>query len=164
MIDPPALLPFESDWAEYEEAVYEVFLDTFVRPDIHFLGWRVSAPYRPETRGKHFSFWHVISKAPHPKNRNEDDRVPDIQRCERIRWIAWAIQQADAEEEGVSWWENKRGPDIHVVIWVEELDYAVILGKRRDYYVLKTAYCNLGSGRRRAFEKERQKFWQAQKG
>jgi len=164
MIDPPPLLHFEGDWSEYEDVLYKAFLETFVRPIIHFRGWRVSAPYRPEIRGKHFSFWHVISEPPHPENRNEDARVPDIRRCERVRWIAWAIQQADAGMEGVSWWENRRGNDTHVVIWVEEKDYVVILGKRRDYYVLKTAYYGLKPRRRKVFEKERRQFWQAVKG
>jgi len=164
MIEPPELLPFGGDWPSYEETIYEAFLETFVRPEIRFRGWRVSAPYRPETRGKHFSFWHVVSEAPHPSNRNEEDRIPDIQRCERIRWIAWAIQQANAGQQGVSWWENSRGRNTHVVIWAEQLDFAVILGKRRDYYVLKTAYGNLRERRRRAFERERAAFWRAQKG
>lgn len=159
MSEPPALLPFESDWASYEDALYAAFLETFVRPDIRFKGGRVSAPYRPESRGKHFSFWHVISEAPHPGNRNEKDRIPDLQRCERIRWIAWAIQQAEAGTQDVSWWENSRGRNTHVVIWAEQRDFAVILGKRRGYYVLKTAYCNLRERRRRDFEKERSAFW-----
>lgn len=159
MSEPPALLPFEGDWPSYEEDVYEAFLETFVRPNIEFRGYRVTAPYRPETRGKHFSFWHIISEAQHPQNQNEDERIPDIRRCERIRWIAWAIEQADAGADGFSWWENVRGRNTHVVIWAELWDFAVILAERRGYYVLKTAYYNCRSGRRRAFEKERDKFW-----
>lgn len=164
MSEPPALLPFRGDWSPYEDTVYQAFLESFVRPEIVFRGCPVSAPYRPESRGKHFSFWHVISEAPHPGNRNEEDRVPDIARCERIRWIAWAIEQANTGAEAVSWWENRRGRDTHVVIWAEPWDFAVILGKRQGYYVLKTAYCNLRPGRRRAFEKERTEFWRAHKG
>lgn len=164
MTEPPELLPFDGDWHHYVERVYEAFVESFVQSDVRFQGWRVTAPYRPESQGKHFSFWHVISEAPHPDNRREEDRLPDIRRCERIRWIAWAVRHADAGAEGVSWWENRRGRDTHVVIWVEAHDFAVILGKRRDYYVLKTAYCNLRSGRRRAFEKEKRGFWQGQKG
>ena len=164
MTEPPELLSFDGDWPSYVEAVYEAFVETFVRPDVRFQGYRVTAPYRPESQGKHFSFWHVISEAPHPGNRNEEDRIPDIARCERIRWIAWAVRQADVGAEGVSWWENARGRDTHVVIWAEEHDFAVILGKRGGYYVLKTAYSNLKSGRRRTFAKERWKFWEGQKG
>lgn len=164
MREPPELLPFDGDWPNYVEKVYEAFVESFVRPEVRFQGYRVTAPYRPESQGKHFSFWHVISEAPHPGNRQEEDRVPDIPRCERIRWIAWAVRQADAGVEGVCWWENRRGRDTHVVIWAEAHDFAVILGKRQGYYVLKTAYCNLRSGRRRAFEKEKRRFWQGHKG
>lgn len=160
MSEPPALLLFDGDWPTYEETVYEAFVESFVRPEIRFRGWPVTAPYRPATRGKHFSFWHVVSESPHPKNRNEEERTPDIRRCERIRWIAWAIREAEKGAYGISWWENRRGRDTHVVIWVEERDFAVILGQRRGYYVLKTAYCDLRSGRRKAFEKEKREFWQ----
>lgn len=159
MSEPPELLPIEGDWQSYEETIYEAFLESFVRPDVTFRGSNVTAPYRPESRGKHFSFWHVISEAPHPGNRNEDERIPDLRRCERIRWITWAIENADSGKEGISWWENQRGRDTNVVIWAEQWDFAVILGKRRDYYVLKTAYANLRSSRIRAFAKERAAFW-----
>lgn len=164
MSEPPALLVFGGDWSTYEELVYQAFLETLVRADVRFQGYRVKAPYRPESRGKHFSFWHLISEAPNTGNRNEEDRIPDIQRCERVRWISWVIQQADAEVEQFSWWENRRGRDTHVVIWAEGHDFAVILGKRSDYFVLKTAYCNLKSGRRKVFGREREQFWRARKG
>lgn len=164
MIDPPELLPFEGQWNEYEDRVYEAFLDSFVRVEVRFRGVRVKAQYRPETRGKGFSFWHVISEAPDRNNRNEEDRVPDLRRCERIRWIAWAIENASNGTEGFSWWENRRWGDQRVVIWAERWDFAVVLAKRRDYYVLKTAFYGLKPHRRRAFELERAAFWEAQKG
>lgn len=164
MSQPPELLPFKGEWAVYEDSIYEAFVDSFVRADVCFQGRRVKAQYRPETRSKGFSFWHVISEAPSRDNRNEDDRIPDLHRCERIRWIAWAIRQADQGKAGISWWENTRGRDTRVVVWAEPWDFAVILDKRRDYYLLKTAYCDLKSHRRSSFECERNAFWQAQKG
>lgn len=164
MSQPPALIPFEGEWSEYEDRVYEAFLDCFVRTEVRFRGMPVKAQYRPETHGKGFSFWHVISEAPHPGNRNEEDRTPDLRRCERIRWIAWAIAQAANGIEGFSWWENQRGRETGVVIWAEPWDFAVILAKRREYYLLKTAYSNLKPHRCRSFENERRVFWEAQKG
>src|SRR5438132_14165658 len=107
MMPAPHLLPFDGDWNRYEETVYEAFLNTFVRVDIRFCGLRVKAQYRPETRGKGFSFWHTISSAPEKTNRDENDRIPDIRRCERISWISWMIENAN--EEGFCWWENERG-------------------------------------------------------
>ena len=161
-MSPPDLLLFEGDWASYEDKVYEAFLESFVRADVRFRGWRVKAQYRPETRGKGFSFWHTISEAPDPKNRNEDDRIPNLRRCERIRWVRWAIE--NAEKDGFSWWENLRSGNTHVVIWAREYDFAVVLAKRRDYYVLKTAFAEITSHRRSAFERERVEFERALKG
>lgn len=164
MSQPPELMPFEGAWATYEDALYDAFLESFVRAEIRFSGWRIKAQYRPETRGKGFSFWHVISEAPSHENRNEDDRIPALSRCARIRWIAWAIEQADLGVDGFSWWENQRGRETRVVVWAEPWDFAVIVSKRNGYYVLKTAYCDLKPHRRRSFERERDAFWQAQKG
>lgn len=164
MSQSPELLPFGGEWEAYQDSVYEAFLQTFVRADVRFSGWRVKAQYRPETRGKGFSFWHVISEAPSRDNRNEDDRIPDLHRCERIRWIGWTIEQAQRGEAGFSWWENTRRRETRVVIWAESRDFAVVLAKRRGYYLLKTAYCDLKPHRRRSFERERDTFWQARKG
>jgi len=51
-----------------------------------------------------------------------------------------------------------------VVIWAQAHDFAVVMAKRRDYYVLKTAYAEIKLHRRASFEKERSAFWAAQKG
>lgn len=155
-MQPPDLITFSGDWASYENQIYDAFLDSFVRSDIRFLGHPVSAQYRPETNGKHFSFWHTISEAPNRDNRNEADRIPDFRRCERVCWISWAI--GNAGSDGFKWWENRRGRETRVVIWAEQHDFAVVLAKRRDYYVLKTAYAEIKPHRRKTFEREWQEF------
>lgn len=165
MSAPPDLFLFTGDWASYEDALYEIYLSSVVRSGLRFQGHPVKAQYRPETRDKGFSFWHLISEAPDNKNRDEDDRIPDLDRCARIRWVAWCIE--NAENADFSWWENQRGRDTHVVIWAEQHDFAIVLAKRdtKDgprYYLLKTAYC-LKSHRRATFAKERDAFWNTRK-
>jgi hypothetical protein len=115
-------------------------------------------------KDKGFSFWHVISEAPDRQNRNEGDRIPDLRRCERIRWIAQAIQHASNGTDGFIWWESQRKSEVRVVIWAEPWDFVVILAKRREYYLLKTAFCELKPHRRRTFEREREAYWRSQKG
>lgn len=156
MTQPPQLLPFDGDWSHYEELLYREFVDTFVTAGVRFRGCPVQAPYRPAYKGKHHSFWHTISEAPDRNNRNEEDRIPDLRRCERIRWIAWLILQADTEDARC--WENERHGSTHVVIWAEPHDFAVVLAKRRDYYVFKTAYAEIKPHRRDAFEREWRTF------
>lgn len=161
MNQPPELIPFSGDWPTYEDTLYEVYLETVIRPGLSFQGFPIRAQFRPETRSKGFSFWHLISEAPDKNNRNEDDRIPDFERCKRLRWVAWCIENAGSAR--FSWWENKRGTETRVVIWAEEHDFAVVLAKRDSkdgvrYYLLKTAYC-LKPHRRDGFAKERDAFW-----
>ena len=119
--------------------------------DLTFNGLKVSCQFRPESQGKHFGFWHVISEG-----EIEDDRTPDFRRCERVSWIAYLITNADSDES-ISWWKNKRGTNTHVVIWHEAENFVVILAERNDYYMLRSAYCPQ-SGRVKAFIKERDNF------
>lgn len=165
MSQPPELMPFAGDWNSYEEAIYAVYLHSVVHGGLRFLEAPIKAQFRPETRGKGFSFWHLISEAPDRDNRNEDDRIPDLERCARIQWVAWCIR--NAENDGFSWWENRRKSETHVVIWAEAHDFAVVLAKRQTrkgprYYLLKTAYC-LKAHRRATFAKERDAFWKGRK-
>lgn len=153
----PELLPFQGDWPSYEDELYRVFVAEVVRSGLTFRGQRVSCQYRPPTRGKHFGFWHLISEG-----EKEEDRVPDLRRCERLRWVPWVIRNADSDAR-VSWWENQRGSNTHVVLWFEEEDFVVVLAKRADYYLLRTAYCVENAHRRKGLQRERDAFWGAPK-
>ena len=153
----PELFPFHGDWSQYEDELYHIYKDTIVEAGIIFQGLPVRTQYRPPTKGKGFGFWHMISEG-----SEEEERTPDIFRCERIRWVAWLIKNAEKSNE-LSWWENKRGRNTHVVIWNEQENFAVVLAKRKDYYLLKTAYL-VKSRRRNTFTRERTKFLKARKG
>jgi len=136
-------------WQVYEDAIYAIYLETVAHAGLTFCGSQVKVRFRPETKHKGYGFWHLISEAPDQRNRNEDDRIPDLRRCERVRWVAWCIQHADAGEAGFSWWENQRGRETHIVVWAELQDFAVVLAKRQTqegprFYLLKTAYCLRG--------------------
>ncbi|MDE2433068.1 MAG: hypothetical protein KGN37_09485 [Burkholderiales bacterium] len=168
MSAPPPLMPlsdFGGDWARYEDAIYAVYLETVAHARLTLFEQPVKVRFNPTTKKKGYGFWHLISEAPAQDNRNEDDRTPDLARCERVRWVAWCIEHAEAD--GFSWWENQRGRETHVVIWAEAHDFAVVLAKRDTqdgtrYCLLKTAYC-LRSHTIRKFTKERDAFWAARK-
>lgn len=145
----PDLITLDScggDWNSYIDTVYEAFLDGIVRNEIKFLGLPVSCQYRPATKGKHFGFWHLISEGD-----QEEDRTPDIRRCERIKWISHIINYSDSEK--ILCWENKRGANKHVVLWIPEENFVVILAKRNGYFLLKTAYVH-NERKIRKFEQE----------
>jgi len=163
MSSPPEILAFDGDWAAYEDRIYEAFMDSFVRARVRFHGLPVNSQYRPATNGKGFSFWHLISESQGPGSQ-EQERTPDLRRCERVQWVAWSIGEADRDAPDIKWWENKRGRNTHVVIWLEGHDYAVILAKRHGYYLLKTAYTGIKPHRRKAFQREHDAFWHGRKG
>ncbi len=152
----PDLLHFHGDWDRYIEELYRIYFEEIVNGQLTFQGLPIKCQFRPETKGKGFAFWHVISDGP-----TEDERVPDLRRCERIRWISWIIKSA-GKDPRISWWENKRGRSVNVVLWLEKNDFAVILAKRSRYYLLKTAYC-VKSHRKKIFRKEKAEF-RAKKG
>ncbi len=153
----PPLFPFQGDWHQYEDAIYQIYLNTFVKAKITFQGLPVTARYVPATRDKGFSFWHVISEG-----NKEEDRVPDLKRCERIAWIAWLIQNVGTHPD-LCCWESERKGNVHTVIWYEKESYAVVLAKRDGYFVLKTAYW-VKRDREGDFRRERDEYRRTHKG
>jgi len=131
---PPDLFSLSGDWQANEDALYEIFLDTLVKNPVQFQGLRVGTRRHVEYKGKHFAFWHLISEG-----ENEEERTPDYRRCERLLWISWVIKNCDQHSK-IVWWENERRGQRHVVIWYEPEHYAIVLGKRNGYYLLKTAF------------------------
>ena len=105
----PELFLFHGNWQEYVDALYAIYEKEIVWGNLTFNGMPVKSQYRPPTDNKGYGFWHVISDGP-----VETDRIPDLRRCERIRWIAWAINNVDTDQR-IKCWKNRRGRDIHIV-------------------------------------------------
>lgn len=147
--NPPDLFTFTGDWETYEESLYKIFQDTICDAGLTFHGQRIGIRRVPEHKDKYFVFWHLTSEG-----ELEEERTPDLRRCERLSWVNWIIVNC-GRHSGISFWENKRGSETHVVIWCEQREYAVVLAKRNGYYLLKTAYC-VNEKRANSFRKERQ--------
>ena len=78
----PALVLLETyggNWPAYEEALYEVYLNDFVRQETYFRGNKIALKRHPELKGKAATFWHIISEG-----TVETERLPDLRRCELI--------------------------------------------------------------------------------
>lgn len=134
-MDPPKLLIFSGcDWPAYQEHLYMVFCSAFLHKGVLFLGLPVRIKRHPEFQKKHFAFWHIISEG-----EQEEDRTPDLRRCERIGWIRWVIENCQ-KHPGIFWWKNERHGRQHVVIWYRKENYVVVLAERAGYFLLKTAY------------------------
>jgi hypothetical protein len=153
---PPDLVPFNAfggDWTAYETELYRLFTSEIARGQIQFRGVSVNCRRLPETAGRWASFWHLVQEG-----RVEDDRTPDLRRCERIRWVRWVIENAPTHSE-IDEWQNIRGTETNTLLWYRE-EYLVVLAQRGDYWLLKTAYCTSKSGRIRQLRRERDAFLQ----
>ena len=132
---PPLILfqDFQGDWENYRQELYRIFLNTIVNK-LTFLDLPISCRYFQPIGDMHRCFWHLISQGA----LNDEERIPDMQRCERIHWIAHIINnQYDTE---LKCWENKRKSNINTVLWLPTERYMIILSNRKEYYLLTTAY------------------------
>lgn len=145
------------DWNAYLDAIYAAYMQDIVHDRPQFRGLRVAHRRVPESQGKGAGFWHVISHG-----KTEDDRIIDIRRCERIRWIRHLIDN-EGNDQDITSWENERGRESNVLLWLQE-EYLVILGRRSDHYLLRTAYHTVHAHRVEALRKERDAWLNAQQG
>lgn len=151
-LDLPDLVQFCGDWESYENAIYEIYLDEIVRGQLKFCNLPVRTRHTPKTKEKHFGFWHIISEG-----QVEEDRLPDLDRCRRIRWIKWVIENHQACSDVSFWAEKMRGKN-EVVLWIEKEQYVVVLSERRDAWLLKTSYLATRSGKIRQLKRNREKY------
>ena len=154
-MNPPDLLSFQGDWIFYEKQLDRIFIDEIARGNLQFRGRPVRCRRHPETAGRWAAFWHLVQEG-----RAEDVRTPDLRRCERLRWVRWVIENA-AGNRCIDEWQNERGAEKNTLLWYRE-EYLVVLAQRRDYWLLKTAYCTEQSGRIRKLQRERDACRRAQ--
>jgi hypothetical protein len=156
-MSPPDLVSlgaFGGDWTAYESELNRIFINEIARGGIEFRGVRVNCHRMPETAGRWASFWHLVQEG-----RVENDRTPDLRRCERIRWVRWVIENAASHAE-IDEWQNTRGAEINTLLWYRE-EYLVVLAQRNGYWLLRTAYCTDKTGRIAQLRRERDAFRRA---
>jgi len=150
----PDIYEFHGDWAKYVEELYDIYLDDIVNNrTLGFDNLPIKTRFKPITEGKGFGFWHIISDG-----EEEDDRVPDMRRCESLPWVSYCINNAKQPPAPIHWWKNKRGTNTHIVILSEDTGFVVILAERNGFYLLKTAYFPR-TRRLEQLKKERDSFW-----
>ena len=132
----PSLICFEDyngNFALYNEKVYAVFKDDFVKNRPIFQGKKLALKAHPLIDGKEYTYYHFT----HSGNI-EIERVPDLRRMERIGFPKPIIDFSDNENLKV--WRNKRGTSERILILHETEKYLVVLEDRKDYILPWTAY------------------------
>ena len=150
---PPLVLleDYGGGWDRYLDVLYEFFKGDFIDSAPTLGGMKVTLKRHPIEKGKEATFWHLISEG-----KSEKDRLPDLRRCERIRWPRPIIEHHD--QPTIKFWENERKGEKRICLWIEGEEYLVVLAKRRGYVILWTAYLVTGTRRKMKLEKEYQTY------
>lgn len=142
---------YQGDFSTYIEAVYNHFKADFIDTSVIFEGTPIRLKRHPQFQNKEYVFWHLTSEG-----KIEDQRTPDLRRCERIRWIRAIID--NSTDSAVRRWENQRRGDRRICLWLEEEDYLVVLAIRSGYTLLWTAYMTNRQHTRQKLRKEYERF------
>lgn len=134
----PAWLPplaelndYGGNWAVYEAALYEYFRTDFITHTTRFRTLPVRLKRMPLYENKEASYWHCISTG-----KDEKERIPDMRRCERIRWPRPCIEH----ERELKVWTEVRNNEERMHLWLESEGYVVVLAIRGTYLLLWTTF------------------------
>ncbi len=153
----PPLVLFETyggNWDHYLEALYAFFKKDFIESLPLFRSIRLALKRHPVIQGKEATFWHLISEG-----KGEEERLPDLRRCERTRWPRPIIEHS--EEPTIKVWENERRGEKRICLWLEQEEYLVVLAERRGYILLWTAYLVREAHRKAKLRKEYETYKKA---
>ena len=146
----PELVLFENydgNWEKYLSAIYKFFCEDFVKSKPSYRGIKLSLKRHPMIAGKEATFWHILTSG-----KSEEERIPDLRRCERIKWPKPIIE--NDKDPILKVWQNKRKTDTRIILWFEDEDYLVILNERKGYLLLWTAYLITQNHQKRKLKKE----------
>jgi hypothetical protein len=132
---PPLVLlnSYNGNWDSYIEAVYNLFCRDFVSSLPSYQGRRLALKRHPVSLGKEATFWHMVSTGD-----VEEDRIPDLRRCERICWPRKIIEN-DTHSD-LKCWVEMRGKEPRIHLWCEAEGYLVVLADRGKFLLPWTAY------------------------
>lgn len=142
---------YGGNFQAYIEDIYNYFKEDFIKKQPSFRGQKLRLKRYPLFKEKEATFWHMTSEG-----ENEDERIPDLRRLERIKWPAYIIN--NSEHPYLKVWENNRGNKTNILIFHEREDYLVVLRRGNGYIIPWTAYIVTYRARREKLLKEYQDY------
>ena len=124
---------YKGNFSLFNEAVYAIFKNDFVKSRPVFQNKRLGLKAHPLIDGKEYTYYHFT----HSGNI-ETERIPDLRRMERIGFPKPMIDFSD--DTNLKVWRNKRGTSERILILHEAERYLVILEDRQKYILPWTAY------------------------
>lgn len=154
---------YDGDYSSYMESVYLVFKKDFIIKKTKFRNEELKLKSHPLIQNKAYTFYHMTHEG-----KDEQNRLPDIRRCERMPWANPTIENCD--KWNLKIWPQVRtgngGTRNRLCIWLEcedKPDYMVILDIRKDYKLLWTAFVPQYLHEKRKKQKEYEAWLKTQK-
>jgi len=124
---------YNGDIGAYLENIYQIFVRDFIESRPVFEGTRLKLKKHPYIDDKEYTFYHLTHEG-----NDEENRIPDLRRMERMPWPAPMIN--NSEHAYLKVWRNTRGRHERILILHEHEKYLVILEDRKDFILPWTAY------------------------
>lgn len=123
-------------WNQYEEELFRQFREDWVDSRPSLRGRPVGHSSSPVAKGRPEAFWHLIQRT----DKEADERIPDLRRCERLRWARALINAVGSRTDVVTWREHRQ-KGMQELIALDDFSYVVILAVRgKNKVFLMTAY------------------------
>ena len=103
---------YGGNYQAYIDAIYDVFFRDFIQHKATFGTNKLNLRFKPLQQNRAYAFYHMTHVG-----EDEDNRLPDLRRCERMPWARPTIEQA--EEMGLKFWEQDRRNGRRICIWLE---------------------------------------------
>ena len=111
---------FEVKWSKVSASRYEFYR--------HYA--------EPMHEGKPEAFWHLTSET----DPETGERLPNLRRCERLRWAKALITEVANRDDVVTWRERRRD-GLRQLFALDDFSYLVVVALRsRGRMYLATAY------------------------
>lgn len=128
---------YGGNYHRYIDAVYEIFEEDFIRHKATFGSHRLNLKFNPLFQERAYTFYHMTHKG-----EKEDEREPDLRRCECMPWARPTIE--NVENWQLKFWrQTRQRSNNRVCICLEnddDVDYFVVLEVRSNYVLLWTAF------------------------
>jgi hypothetical protein len=146
---------FGGNYTSYIDAVYEVFKRDFIDHQTSFGSNCLRLKHHPEYQDRAYTFYHMTHEG-----KDEQNRTPDLRRCERMPWARPTIETFPPHE--VRFWEQIRSGHHRICIWLEideRENYYVVLDVRKTFVLLWTAFCAMHPHQARKKAKEHAEWY-----
>lgn len=119
-------------YLEYENHIYQIFIDEYVNSSNTFLGKRLGVRKDPKLNNRYNGFVHYIC--------GHDMKYPDFNRCSRIKWGKRIIDLIAADIDNTKKYNMKiylKDKKYHILL--EKERFLIVIEDKRDYMMLITA-------------------------